>query len=139
MLYMRILLNTVTAVTLFAAATMAQAGCMRCDPIQNVVDAPVTTPSGKQPTEEQVKSAIIRAGLKLGWQMKESGPGLVKATLLVRKHQADINIPYSASKYSITYTSSSNLDWSSDGQIHKNYNGWIQNLTKGINAQLAEI
>ena len=30
-----------------------------------------------------------------------------------------------------------NLDASGDGQIHKNYNGWIQNLTRGINAQLS--
>ena len=137
MTYMRILLNTAIAATLLAAATMAQAGCMRCDPILNVVDAPVTTASGKPLTDEQVKSAIIRAGAALGWQMKEAGPGLVTATILLRKHEAVIDIPYTPSKYSITYKSSVNLDASGDGQIHKNYNGWIQNLTRGINAQLS--
>jgi len=134
---MRILLNTVTAVTLLAAATMAQAGCMRCDPIYNVVDAPVTTASGKPLSAEQVKSAIVRAGAALGWQMKETGPGLVTATILLRKHEANIEIPYTTGKYSITYKSSINLDESGDGQIHKNYNGWIQNLSRGINAQLS--
>jgi len=31
------------------------------------------------------------------------------------------------------------LDASADGQIHKNYNGWIQNLNRGITAQLSAI
>lgn len=133
---MRILLNLAVAATLLAAAAMAQAGCMRCDPILNVSDAPVTSASGKALTDDQVKSAIIRAGAALGWQMKEAGAGKLTATLLIRTHTAVIEIPYSPSRYSITYKSSVNLD-EADGQIHKNYNGWIQNLNRGINAQLS--
>jgi len=134
---MRILLNVATAASLLVAATMAQAGCFRCDPVYNVVDAPVTTASGKPLTDDQVKAAIIRAGAALGWQMKEEGPGVVSGTLFLRKHEARIEIPYSTAKYSITYKSSVNLDASTDGQIHKNYNGWIQNLNRGITAQLS--
>jgi hypothetical protein len=37
--------------------------------------------------------------------------------------------------YSVKYRSSVNLD-EKNGNIHKNYNGWIQNLSRGINAQL---
>ena len=69
--------------------------------------------------------------------MKEEGPGVVSGTLFLRKHEARIEIPYSTTKYSITYKSSVNLDESADGQIHKNYNGWIQNLNRGITAQLS--
>lgn len=133
---MRVLLNTAVALLLLGAATMAQAGCMRCEPVHNVVEAPVTSASGKPLTEEQVKSAIIRAGAALGWQMRESGPGLLTATLNLRKHQAEIAIPYSTKKYDITYKSSINLD-ATEGQIHKNYNGWIQNLHRGITGQLS--
>ena len=132
---MRFLLNLVISATLLAAATTAQAGCMHCDPILNVSDAPVTSASGKALTDDQVKSAIIRAGAALGWQMKEASAGKISATLLIRKHTAVIEIPHSPTSYSITYKSSVNLD-EADGQIHKNYNGWIQNLTRGINAQL---
>jgi hypothetical protein len=46
-----------------------------------------------------------------------------------------VEIPYSAKSYSINYKSSENLD-AADGQIHNNYNGWIKNLAKGIDAQL---
>lgn len=133
---MRVLLNLSVSVACLAAAAVAQAGCMRCDPILNISNAAVTSASGKDLTTDQVKSAVIRAGAALGWQMKEEGAGKISATLLVRKHTAVIEIPYSPTGYSITYKSSVNLD-EGDGQIHKNYNGWIQNLTRGINAQLS--
>jgi len=55
---------------------------------------------------------------------------------MLRKHVAVVEIPYSSKSYTIRYRSSENLD-EKDGVIHKNYNGWIQNLTRGINAQLS--
>ncbi|MBS0447461.1 MAG: hypothetical protein JSR59_16090 [Proteobacteria bacterium] len=132
---MRLLLNLAASAALLIGATTAQAGCMRCDPILNIVDAPVTSPMGKPMTEEQVKEAIVRAGAALGWQVKEDGPGKMIGLLLIRKHTAEISIVYSPTSYSLTYKSSINLD-EGGGQIHKNYNGWIQNLNKGIATQL---
>ena len=105
-------------------------------PIQNINQAPVIAPQGKGVTQEQVRLAILRAGAALGWQMADEGPGKIVGTINLRTHTAIIEIPYSTTSYSIKYRSSINLD-ESNGQIHKNYNGWIQNLTKGINAQLA--
>jgi hypothetical protein len=130
-------LSTIAATLLLSATFAAQAGCMRCDPILNVTDAPVTSASGKTLKDEQVKAAIVRAGATLGWIMKEAGPGKLTANLAVRKHTAEIEIPYSSKKYSILYKGSTNLDAGPDGTIHKNYNGWIQNLNKGITAQVA--
>ncbi len=132
---MRVLMNLIVAGTLMVGSAMAQAGCFRCAPIYDIVDAPVNSAAGKPLTEEQVKGAILRAGATLGWQMREVGPGKVAATINLRKHQADVEIPYSTKTYSILYKSSVNLD-AADGQIHKNYNGWIHNLSRDINAQL---
>ena len=132
---MRILPALATAALLSATIT-ANAACMRCDPIYNVADAPVTSASGKALSNDQVKQAIIRAGAALGWQMREAGHGKLSGHLVVRKHTAEVEIPYSSKSFSIIYKNSTNLD-ASEGQIHKNYNGWIQNLSKGINAQLA--
>lgn len=115
--------------------TAALAGCNTM-PIHNVSDAPVTTASGKNLSNEQVRGAILRAGAALGWQMKDEGPGMMVGTLHLRKHTAVVEIPYSTRAYTIRYRSSVNLD-EKDGQIHKNYNGWIQNLNRGINAQLS--
>jgi hypothetical protein len=114
---------------------MALAACNTV-PIMNVDKAAVSGASGKPLTDDQVKGAIIRAGSGLGWQMTETGPGNISGTLMLRTHTAVVSIPYSSSQYSIIYKSSTNLD-EKDGNIHKNYNGWIQNLNKGINAQLA--
>ena len=86
-------------------------------------------------SKEEVRAAILRAGATLGWQMKDEGPNMLVGTLMLRTHTAVVEIPYSSSNYSIIYRSSTNLN-ESGGKIHKNYNGWIQNLTRGINAQL---
>jgi hypothetical protein len=118
---------------LLIAASMA--ACTTA-PILNVSDAAATSASGKALSADQVRSAIVRAGSALGWQMKDEGPGKLTGRLQLRDHTAVVDIPYSASKYSIVYKSSTNLQEKS-GQIHKNYNGWIQNLTRGINAQLS--
>ena len=114
---------------------MAVAGCTSV-PIMNVDDAPVTTTAGKALSREQVRAAIVRAGAALGWRITDESPNVVIGTLQLRTHTAVVEIPYSTSSYSIRYSSSVNLD-EKGGNIHKNYNGWIQNLTRDINAQLA--
>jgi hypothetical protein len=83
-----------------------------------------------------VRTAIVRAGSALGWRMSDEGPNMVIGTLQLRTRTAVVEIPYSTSSYSIKYRSSVNLD-EKCGNIHKNYNGWIQNLTRNINAQLS--
>lgn len=115
-------------------ATLILAACTTV-PIMNVDNAAVPTVSGKPMTKEQVRAAIIRAGGALGWQMKDEGPEKLVGTLVLRTHTAVVEIPYSATNFSIKYRSSIDLN-ESGGNIHKNYNGWIQNLHKGINTQL---
>jgi len=127
---MRRLYSIVTALL----ASLVLIGCMSV-PIMNVDNAAVPTTSGKPLTKEQVRAAIIRAGGGLGWQMKDETPDMLVGTLMLRSHSAVVEIPYSATNFSIKYRSSINLD-QSGGNIHKNYNGWIQNLYKGINTQL---
>lgn len=121
-------------VVLLAAAVLA--ACNNMAPIQNVGNVTVSAQANKPLTAEQVRAAIVRAGAGLGWIMKEVGPGKLNGILLLRTHTAEVDIGYSASEYSITYKSSTNLQ-QAGSQIHKNYNGWIQNLNRGINAQLA--
>src|SRR6476660_7965502 len=101
----------------------AVAGCTSA-PIANVNDAPVTASSGKALSLEQVRGAIVRAGGALGWRMADEGPNKLIGTLQVRTHTAVVEIPYSATSYSIKYRSSVNLE-ERGGNIHKNYNGWI--------------
>ena len=126
---LRISVITLTAALVFLA------GC-RAAPIYNVENAPIQISS--KHTSKDIKKAITRAGIALGWQMKAKKRGHIVGTLYLRKFVAVVNINYTAKKYSITYKSSSGLQY--DGtNIHKNYNGWVQNLDRRIQAQLSAI
>lgn len=116
------------------ALAVALAGCNSV-PILNVNQSPIANAAGKPLSRDQVRAAIVRAGATLGWQMKDEGANMLVGTIALRTHSAVIEIPYSANSYSVKYRSSMNLD-EKNGNIHKNYNGWIQNLNRGINAQL---
>lgn len=113
------------------------AGC-RMAPIMNIVDSPVQTYTNKSVSVADVEKAIVRAGSALGWRMRPVKPGLIEGTLSLREHVAVVEIPYTAKSYSIQYKDSTNLKY--DGsQIHPNYNGWVQNLDKGIRTQLQNL
>jgi hypothetical protein len=117
------------------AIAIAVTGCNSV-PILNVDQAPAISASGKPLNREQVRGAIVRAGAALGWQMKDDGPNMIIGSIQLRNHTATVAIPYNANSYSIKYRASTGLD-EKGGTIHKNYNGWVQNLTRGINAQLS--
>jgi hypothetical protein len=117
-----------------ACAVICLAACTT-RPIMNVADQPVVTASGKPVTADQVRGAILAAGTGLGWVMTPVSPGLVSGRLMLRDHVAVVDVRYSATTYSITYKDSTNLNYR-DGQIHKNYNGWIENLDRDIRAGL---
>lgn len=126
-------MRTVAAVGIAVALIACSAA-----PIYNVQSTPIATASGKKPTTAQVRGAILASGAGLGWQMKDAQPGVIEGRLALRSHVAVIEIPYSDSSYSIVYKSSTGLD-ESGGNIHKNYNGWIQNLQRSINAQVSAL
>ncbi len=108
-------------------------------PVQNVNNAPINASNASYDLSEVTK-AIQRAGSGLGWQMKEQTPGHMVGSLHLRTHVAVVDITYTLDEYSINYKSSSNLKYDpGNNTIHKNYNGWIQNLTNAINVQLVAI
>jgi hypothetical protein len=82
----------------------------------------------------EVQQAILRAGTQLGWQMQPEAPGRISGRLALRTHLAQVDIEHDTKSYSIKYRDSTNL-MAGDGMIHRNYNGWIQNLEKAIRVQ----
>ena len=123
-------LSSLIAIVALTACTSA--------PVRDVTGAAVVTGTGKPATTEQVRAAIVGAGTRLGWEMTPSDPGLVTGRLALRGHTAVVAVNYTARDYSITYKDSTNLDYR-DGQIHKNYNGWIENLDRDIRANLLSL
>lgn len=100
-------------------------------PIENVVDAPI---SGN-PSMQQVKDAIMRAGAKRRWAMKSTAPGQIQAMQNSRGLMARVDIRFSRTSFSISYHSSDGLKHK-DGKIHKRYNQWVGNLKGDIEMEL---
>lgn len=91
----------------------------------------------KGTSEDQVFKAIKTAGANLGWVITKTKPGLAQGQLNLRGNMAMVDIPYSTNSYSITYKNSNGLKYDASKQtIHKNYNGWVQNLDNAIRIQL---
>lgn len=118
---------------IFAASLVVLAGC-RTAPIHDVVAAPVVT--SKPVTMEVVQNAIVVAGTQLGWKMEPLNPGTITGTIELRTHRAVVEVTYDTKTYNIKYKDSLNLDYNGTS-IHKNYNGWIENLDKAIQVQLS--
>lgn len=130
-------MRNVVLTMLLAVMVLAAAGC-RTAPIYNVQGAPVTPTVADEVTREEIKDAIIRAGSGLGWRMRPQEPGHMLGVLRLRSHVAKVDIRYDTETYSITYRDSTNLDHQ-NGQIHSNYNGWIQNLDTAIQNEIAAL
>jgi hypothetical protein len=111
-------------------------------PIHNIVDESVPMMAdGSSATLEDVKKAIITGCERKGWNATLDGDAQIKCSILVRgKHYAEVTIPYSESSYSILYSDSRVLDYNEKKQrIHRNYNGWVINLSETINQQFNSI
>jgi hypothetical protein len=87
-----------------------------------------------------VEQAIVDAMTKLRWIVVKERPGVIRGTLNLRRHVAIITVTYTSEWYHIAYAGSENLHYERwpDGsaKIHLNYNGWIKNLMRQIDARL---
>lgn len=120
-------------IALMMVSMLTLAGCRAGAEILDVEGAPIAG----NPSLEQVRDAIIRAGAKRGWRMNPQGDGNIIATLMLRSHVAKVNIRYDRSNYHITYLDSVNLKHDpAQGKIHKNYNSWIKHLDTDIYNEL---
>ena len=118
---------------LAAGALLGIAGlgaCARGAPVTRQTGAEFLGRASLGQRAEQIRAAA--AGL--GWATDARGPGLTRAILNIRSHQAVVDISYDAQRFLISYVSSVNLDY--DGNtIHRSYNAWVQNLQNAIVAQ----
>jgi len=127
----------IRALLVAAVLAVGVAGC-GSRPIMNVTAEPVVVTPGKTATNDNVRDAILRAGTGLGWQMRPAAPGVAAGSISLRGHTANIDVEYNTRTYNIVYRSSTGLD-AQNGQIHKNYNGWIENLNNAIRRELLRV
>lgn len=109
-----------------AAALLTGACSSWTEPVYN----PRTTLTASYEAED-VKKAIHLAFINRGWTIIQDEPGLIRARLRVRGHEAEVEVPYTATGYSINYISSVGLK-AGGGQIHNKYNNWVNNIDYDI-------
>jgi flagellar capping protein FliD len=120
----------ITSLLLIASFAMTACGT------RTIYNVPVTKIHAKS-SSETVYNAIREAGTGLGWKITKIKPGVAEGKLALRSHVAVVRINYTNSSYSIRYVRSQNLKYNPKRQtIHSNYNGWIHNLEKAIDARL---
>jgi hypothetical protein len=109
-------------------------------PLVNWHNQPVASYKSTQPTSSQVREVILKVCRDRDWQAREISSGLILATLEVRTHRAQVEIPFSGSSYSIIYKDSVGLGYDVSHQtIHRNYNNWVNNLREDIRVGLSNI
>lgn len=133
-------MHRIIFVVLFVAAV---AGC-RAAPIENPTDIAFAPPAGavqSQLTLQDYRDAIVRAGAQRGWTFQDAGPGRLTGSVVVRgKHFAAVDVLFDTQDFTINYKDSRNLNYSaSRREIHPNYNAWVSNLQKDIQAEVARL
>ncbi|HEX3972865.1 MAG TPA: hypothetical protein VHX19_16170 [Stellaceae bacterium] len=111
----------------------------RQEPIYNVINHPIPAAAQKLSRDAISKAIIAGGALTRRWQIGPNTDGTLTGTLDVRgKHHATATITYSQTSYNITLVSSTNL-LQEGNLIHRNYNRWVHDLEKDIDAQLTAV
>lgn len=117
--------------------TCVMATGLACRP-SNMLITPEQDITSYKVSAEKVRAAIVKACTSLTWRIKDKDANTITATIVVRnKHTVVVDIPYTATSYSINYVRSTNMEATSNGRIHPNYNNWVIRLSKTIDQQLA--
>lgn len=111
-------------------------------PVIEYLDQTILTSSGKPPTLDRVRQAIMKAAVANQWSLAKVGDQQFTGTLVVRgKHTIVFDITFATDKYSLKYKDSNNMNYKLvDGMplIHPNCNVWTRALINTINKELLE-
>lgn len=125
----------------FCAANVAQAA-RASKPMQLFVGYPIETGSGKQLRQDELESALKRAGLQRNWVMSPNQDGSVRAHLSIRRHTLDVLIRFQGNTFDVSYLDSTELGYAPNPEdplrplIHPQYNNWVKNLVGDIRREL---
>jgi len=101
------------AVFLLGACSVACAqGARPGVPIENYDNRPISTASGKVLPPATIRALFVSAGDRYEWEFTDMAPDRLLGTVAWRnKHKIQVEISYSAERYSIRYLSSENMNY----------------------------
>jgi hypothetical protein len=128
------------------AATLVAFGALARDSaaLVNYDNVPVVTGTGKPASAQAVGVAISNAAAsgKRVWSVTRTAPDKLRATYNVRQHMVSVDIGYTEKAYSIRYAASDNMrygDANGKPVIDPFYNTWVDELKRGISAELSKL
>ena len=126
-------MNVIHRIVALLALALLLGGCTS-KPVYNATES---LPNGMRYTDAQMSSVIVSSLNERKWVVQSIKPGMIKAAITVRgRHHAEIDVPYTPTSFAINYRSSTGLNYK-DGEIHRNYNRWIDRLRADILQKLA--
>ena len=131
---MTLLSKAIVGALALSAALLA--GC-KTAPIYEVTAAPIPAPAGKTPSMAELEKAIVRGGMRAGWQISPEAPGRASGRYTQGAHIATVGIEYDTQVYSIKMRETSVRN---DGvTVHRAYNSWVQSLDRSIRVEISSI
>jgi len=119
------------------ASIVVFVGCGGTSEIRNYQNTPIKSASGSKNMND-IRQAILSAGIQHGWKMRDIKQGLVVATKFSTGHMAKVDINYTTEHFNITYKDSSNFSY--DGtNIQPTYNQWVKSLHKRISKNISKM
>jgi hypothetical protein len=103
-------------------------------PMYEVDRAPIV--ASRALSMAEVDKAIRAGGASAGWIMMPGSVGAIEGSYAQAQSRAVVAVTYDTTSFSIKYKDSVNLRYEGD-KISVHYNGWVQNLERGIRAQFA--
>ncbi len=120
-------LTTVGAVAVLGLSLPAAATPMLVIPAQTI---------SAQVTLEQVQKCVVNAAVKHQWQIvKKDSDSVLLRYSRNPKWAADVKVTFTTKQYKIDYVDSFGLKYKvvdGQGDIHRNYNRWVNNLNTTI-------
>ncbi len=113
-------------------------------PIINHENVPVTTTSGKPPSAQQVKQAIINGATARKWTVTHTADGqkLHVKLFVNNKHTVVSEIENTDTSYSIRYLNSIDMKYAVVDNvpvIHPYYNRWVSELMNSIRLEFQKL
>ena len=107
-----------------------------CTSTPLVLPGPILALDDKAETRE----AIVDGMAKRVWVIDDETDDKILARLNIRSHMAKVWIEYPGRTIVFSYAGSANLDCKPQGNacrsIHRKYNGWVNNLSMDIGAEI---
>lgn len=129
-------MNILRLIVVIALLSVSFTVVARQSPLENLAYRPFDSQNGREVVPANLKIAVAEALMAYSGSITEEHPGSMVLSLAPRSHVANVRMDYDAKGFSITYLSSTNLNYEKSRKgkesIHPNYSVWIKRIADEV-------